>query len=132
MKKFLILGTALLMLSACRTTKTDVGQFRETPTEDYVYAKGKQVWLFWGLLPVGRTKVNTPSSGNCQVVTRTNLADFLISGITAGIVTTETIKIKAKRENAPQQAQPQNAAEDFLNQHAGNTTIEIHNHSNNQ
>ena len=44
MKKFLILGTALLMLSACRTTKTDVGQFRETPTEDYVYAKGKQVW----------------------------------------------------------------------------------------
>jgi len=84
MKKFLILGTALLMLSACRTTKTDVGQFRETPTEDYVYAKGKQVWLFWGLLPVGRTKVNTPSSGNCQVVTRTNIADFLISGIWHG------------------------------------------------
>ena len=56
MKKFLILGTALLMLSACRTTKTDVGQFRETPTEDYVYAKGKQVWLFWGIPTVWPAK----------------------------------------------------------------------------
>ncbi|MDO4880425.1 MAG: hypothetical protein Q3983_04025 [Capnocytophaga sp.] len=122
MKKFVILTTALIMLSACRTTKTDVGQFRENPGKDYVYAKGKQVWIFWGLLPAGRTKVNTPSSGNCQVITRTNLADLLISGLTAGIVSTETIKIKAKQENAPQQqAQPQNT---------GNTTIQIHNHSN--
>lgn len=100
MKKLLIiLFTSSLLFTSCRTTKTDVGQFRETQEETYVYAKGKQIWLFWGLLPLGRTKVNTPASGNCQVITRVNFWDMVISGVTVGLVSSETIKIKAKREN---------------------------------
>lgn len=87
-----------LALPSCMTTKTSVGQYTEQPGESYTYAKGKQMWLFWGLVPIGRTNVNTPGEGDCEVVTRFNVADVLISTLTFGIVTTYTIKVKAKRE----------------------------------
>jgi len=79
------------------TTKTNIGAYRETTGNPYVYAKGKQIWLFWGLLPLGRTSVATPTTGSCQVVTKFNFIDFLISGLTGGVVMTETIKVKAKK-----------------------------------
>lgn len=78
--------------------KTNVGQYKEMKGTEYTHAKGKQLWLFWGILPIGRTNVNTPGDGNCQVVTRFNFIDFLISGLTGGIVTSYTIKVKAKQK----------------------------------
>ena len=84
-------------VSSCMTTKTNVGAYRETQGEEYTYAKGKQMWLFWGLIPLGRTSVSTPADGNCQVITRYNVGDAIISSLTGGIFTTHTIKIKAKR-----------------------------------
>jgi hypothetical protein len=78
-------------------TKTSVGTFRETRGNEYTFSKGKQWWLFWGILPIGRTSLSTPTDGSCQVITRYNFVDFLISGLTAGILTTETIKVVAKR-----------------------------------
>jgi hypothetical protein len=98
--KLLLAAAALLIasfLSSCMMTQTNVGTFRETRGHEYVYSKGKQWWLFWGLVPVGRTNLSTPTDGSCQVITRYNFVDFLISGLTAGILTTETIKVKAKR-----------------------------------
>lgn len=85
-------------LSSCMTTKTSVGAYRETQGNEYTYGKAKQIWLFWGLMPLGRASVNTPGDGNCEVITRFNLGDFIISGLTGGIVTTQTIKVKAKRK----------------------------------
>ena len=85
-------------LTSCMTTKTSVGAYRETQGNEYTYAKGKQIWLFWGLMPLGRASVNTPGDGNCEVITRFNVGDFLISGLTGGIVTTQTIKVKAKKK----------------------------------
>lgn len=87
----------LSSISSCMTTKTNVGTYKETQGEEYTYAKGKQMWLFWGLIPLGRTSVSTPADGNCQVITRYNFGDAVISSITGGILTTHTIKIKAKR-----------------------------------
>jgi hypothetical protein len=84
-------------LSSCMATKTSVGAYRETKGTEYTYAKAKQIWLFWGLMPLGRASVNTPGDGNCEVITKFSAGDFLISGLTGGIVTTQTIKIKAKR-----------------------------------
>jgi hypothetical protein len=86
------------LLSSCMTTKTSVGAFRETQGTEYTYGKAKQIWLFWGLMPLGRASVNTPGDGNCEVITRFNLGDFIISGLTGGLVTTQTIKVKAKRK----------------------------------
>ena len=92
----LIFAFAILM-SSCMMTKTPVGNFREAQGSTYTYAKGKQIWLFWNLLPLGRTSVATPPNGSCMVITKFNLVDILISGLTAGIVNMETIKVEAKK-----------------------------------
>ncbi len=99
-RKLLLTFTTLFLaafLSSCMMTKTSVGAFRETKGNEYTYSKGKQWWLFWGIVPVGRTSLSTPTDGSCQVITRYNFVDFLISGLTAGILTTETIKVVAKK-----------------------------------
>lgn len=90
--------TFILFTSSCMTTKTSVGEFRELQGSEYTYAKGKQLWLFWGVMPLGRTNVNTPGDGNCEVVTRFNIGDALITGLTGGIVSSYTIKVKAKKK----------------------------------
>jgi len=94
----LFLFTVSVFLTSCMTTKTSVGAFKETQGSEYTYAKGKQLWLFWGILPLGRTNVNTPGDGNCEVITRFNVGDALISGLTGGIVTSYSIKVKAKKK----------------------------------
>jgi hypothetical protein len=79
------------------TTKTSVGAFKETQGDEYTFDKSKQVWLFWGLVPIGRTSTSTPTSGDCQVITRFNFVDLVISGVTFGVITTQTIKVVAKK-----------------------------------
>lgn len=101
MKNGILILTISVLISSCMTTKTNVGSFRENDGNTYIYAKGKQFWLFWGILPIGRTHVNTPKDGNCQVITRFNLLDAIISGVTCGVITTYTIKIKAKHVDSP-------------------------------
>ena len=90
----LLLATTMM---SCVTTKTDVGTYASSTGEAYTYAKGKQIWLFWGLVPIGRTKVNTPADGSCQVVTRFNIVDGIVTSLTGGLITTYTIKVKAKK-----------------------------------
>ena len=97
MKKMIFLFMLLSIATSCMTTKTQVGQFKETQGKEYTYDKGKQVWLFWGTVPLGRTNVNTPASGDCEVVTKFRLVDALITGLTGGIVTTYSIKVNAKQ-----------------------------------
>ena len=93
----LMFSVTLALTQSCMTTKTQVGQFREKQGNEYVFDKGKQFWLFWGLIPVGRTSVNTPSDGACEVITKFRFTDVLICGLTGGIVTTHSIKVKAKK-----------------------------------
>ncbi len=88
-----------MITPSCLTTKTQVGTFKETRGASYTYSKGKQFWIFWGTIPVGRTHVNTPGTGNCEVVTRFNLFDVCLSGITLGVVSSYTIKINTKRQD---------------------------------
>lgn len=93
--------TAIILtssLSSCMTTKTSVGAFKEIEGNEYTYSKGKQLWLFWGLVPIGRTNVNTPGDGNCEVITKFNFGDVLISTLTGGVVTSYSIKVKAKKK----------------------------------
>lgn len=96
---YLFIATILTSsISSCMTTKTSVGAFKETEGKEYTYGKGKQLWIFWGLVPLGRTNVNTPGDGNCEIVTKFNFGDVLISSLTLGIVTSYTIKVKAKKK----------------------------------
>ncbi len=87
-----------VLMSSCMTTKTSVGKYMEMEGVNHKYSKGKQIWLFWGILPLGRTNVNTPGDGNCMVITRYNLVDLIIGGVTGGIITTQTIKVKIKKK----------------------------------
>jgi len=101
MKRFTVnIAFALIcsvLLSSCLMTKTSVGAYKEATGQNYTYDKGKQVWLFWGLLPMGRTDVSTPTTGDCEVITKFRITDVLISGLTLGIVTSYSIKVKAKK-----------------------------------
>ena len=93
----------LTLLPSCMTTRTSVGSYRETEGDEYVYAKGKQCYLFWGLVPLGRTRVTTPADGNCEVRTRYGFWDAFLSVITGGIFEMQSIRVYAKH---PQKAAP--------------------------
>lgn len=93
----------LTLLPSCMTTRTSVGSYRETEGDEYVYAKGKQCYLFWGLVPLGRTRVATPADGNCEVRTRYGFWDAFLSVITGGIFEMQSIRVYAKH---PQKSAP--------------------------
>ena len=88
-----------MLLSSCMTTKTSIGSFNEEEGKEYVYDRGKQMWLFWGLLPIGRTDLSTPSDGTCEIVTKFKFTDVLISSLTGGLVTSYSIKVKDKKQD---------------------------------
>lgn len=98
MKKIVfILLTGIFLMTSCMTTKTSVGTYKEEQGKTYTYSKGKQIWLFWGLVPLGRTSVNTPADGSCEIITKFKGIDVLISGVTGGFVVMYSIKVKDKR-----------------------------------
>ena len=102
MKKIQILSIVLLssmLMSSCMTTKTSVGSFNEEEGKEYVYDRGKQMWLFWGLLPIGRTDLSTPSDGTCEIVTKFRGTDVLITSLTGGLVSSYSIKVKDKKQD---------------------------------
>ncbi len=94
----IILLSTSLVFSSCWSTRTNVGNFVESKhnkADIYKYSKGKQMYLFWGLIPLGRTNVATPPSGNFQIKTYYNFWDALLSSVTGGIFGMQTIKVKA-------------------------------------
>ena len=42
------------------STRTSVANYQMTDGEEMCYSKGRQCYLFWGLVPLGRTRVATP------------------------------------------------------------------------
>ncbi len=94
--QILFFSISLVLLQSCLATKTPVGEFLGQEGKTTTYDKGKQFWLFWGIMPIGKTHVNTPEHGNCQVVTKFRFSDVLISGLTGGLVTSYSIKVEIK------------------------------------
>ncbi len=101
---FLMIAAAL-SLTSCWSTRTCVGDYKHTTKVDkestYTYSKGKQTYLFWGLIPLGRTNVATPADGNCEIRTRHGFLDALLSFITGGLFSMQTIKVKAPKTETP-------------------------------
>ena len=85
------------LFTSCMTTSTTVGAYSEEAGRQYTYAKGKQIWLGFGLIPLGIVDVSTPVDGNCEVISKFTFGDFLISGLTGGIVSSRTIIVKDKK-----------------------------------
>lgn len=94
--KLIIMILVASMLSSCMTTKTNVNRYKETAGQEYKYSKGKQLYLFWGLVPLGRTSVATPVGDPCQVRTSYRFSDLLLTSVTCGVISMQTIKVMAK------------------------------------
>lgn len=106
----------LLLFSSCMVTRTSVGSYKEQAGTAYTYSKGKQCYLFWGLVPIGVTSLQTPTSGDCEVRTSYNFVDWLITGITGGIFSMQSIKVKAKSgEVASAKTSDQITVDDMIN-----------------
>lgn len=99
---FCIFVLTALLLSSCMTTRTSVQNYKETHGQEYRYSKAKQCYLFWGLIPLGRTTIATPVDKPCQVRTSFRFFDALCSTITGGIFSMQTIKVMAKRSASDQ------------------------------
>ena len=78
-------------------TKTSVGTYKESVGKEYTYDKGKLMWLSWGLDLNGRNDVSTPTTCECDVITKFKFSNVSIGGLSGGIVTSYSIKVKAKK-----------------------------------
>jgi hypothetical protein len=98
-KKFRIMFYALslcLVLSSCGMQKFSIG---DTTGQTVSQDKRKCVMLFWGLLPIGR-KQTFPAVADAKgyvITTRHNAVDFIVTGITGGIVGLKTVKFEATK-----------------------------------
>lgn len=97
--KIIIMILIACTLTSCMTTRTSINKYKETPGQTYKYSKGKQMYLFWGLIPIGRTSVATPVNEPCQVRTSYRFTDVLLTSITGGVFSMQTIKVIAKHNS---------------------------------
>ena len=97
MKKLMIILFAITLFTSCMTTKTSFGSFDSKDGHTKTYSKTKQVWIFGGLIAIGRSNAKTPSTRDCQLITKYTISDILIRTITCGFVKTYTIKVKIKQ-----------------------------------
>ena len=100
--KIIIMILIACTLTSCMTTRTSINKYKETPGQTYKYSKGKQMYLFWGLIPIGRTSVATPVNEPCQVRTSYRFIDVMLTSITGGVFSMQTIKVMAKHSASSQ------------------------------
>lgn len=94
---FFLLFALLMVLPSCMSTRTSVANYQMTEGEEVCYSKGRQCYLFWGLIPLGRTRVATPPDGVCEVRTRYGFWDAFVSLITCGIFEMQQIRVYTKK-----------------------------------
>ncbi len=101
MKKIVLFLMIAFICQSCFTTRTSVGDYRISTKVDkassYNYSKVKQVYMFWGLVPLGRARAAVPSHGDCEIRTGIGFGDFLVTLLTGGIISMQTVKVKAPR-----------------------------------
>ena len=79
------------------STRTSVANYQMTKGEEVCYSKGRQCYLFWGLIPLGRTRVSPPPDRVCEVRTRYGFWDAFVSLITCGIFEMQQIRVYTKK-----------------------------------
>jgi len=94
-KKIAAFALSALLLTSCYTTQLTVGDVSDkTKTEQY--SKGKQFYLFWGVVPVGKNEPKTPSD-DYIVESKFKFIDLLISYGTGGIVGARTSTVYVEK-----------------------------------
>ena len=97
--KFFIIAVVAVMMTSCYTTRTYTGNFIEQTdhgdTNVMPYSKTKQWYVIGSLVPLGMKHAPTPSTGNCEVVTKTKFVDALLGECTLGLFAVRTIEVNA-------------------------------------
>lgn len=99
MKKiqFLFMAVVAVLLSSCFATRTTIGDFNKLTdngdTNVALVSKTKQCYAVSNLVPLGLKHAETPPSGNCQITTKYNALDMLVSMCTGNLFSMKTIKV---------------------------------------
>ena len=108
MKKFKLLIALILaamLLPSCMKTQTYVGDYQKLTyngsDNHYEYFKAKRVYLFGGLIPLGKCEPDIPPTVPCEILTKQTFVDGLLSGLTQQIVTFQTVQINAVKDENP-------------------------------
>ena len=93
-----MLVAILLSTSSCYVTRTHIGEYRQETNNkranSQLYDKSKQCWLFWGMIPLGKVTTKLPQNQCYEVRTHFGFGDFLVSGITGGLFSMQTVKVR--------------------------------------
>lgn len=121
MKTLIATTIALLLLgTSCMTHRHTIG---EGPVgargKTKIHSRAKQMYLFWGLVPLGRPEPHRPNHHNYQIKTGANFGDAVLSTITLGLVQWRTIRILVHAEETT--PTPQTTATPTLQ--IGNTVV---------
>ena len=92
--KCVLLVAMAFLFASCMSTYTDVGSY-DGGEGSFEYSRGKQCYLFWGLLPLGRGGAETPQSGVCRVSTHQTFGDCAVTALTLGIFSMQTVEVSA-------------------------------------
>jgi len=98
LKTFFLFIGMITVLSSCYTTQVTVGDMpQKARTEKY--SKSKQFYLFWGVIPLGRNDPRVPTNDEGFIVeSKFKFGDFLISGLTGGIIGARTSTVYVEKD----------------------------------
>jgi hypothetical protein len=97
-------GCAALRFESTLTKDVSMTQTSYSYSRDF-YVQRRALWLFWGIVPLSTPEVDEVVGGqisgservqNLKITTKYTLLDFLISGLTSGIVTSRKVVIEGE------------------------------------
>lgn len=95
-----VLALVLLGSPGCFVNRHTVNNGPEGKRGLVKYDQRRKVYLFWGLVGLGKNRgPMTPSNCGYQIKTSNNAWDMLIYGLTGGIVSSRTQKILVSRDS---------------------------------
>ena len=94
MKRIILLLAISAALTSCYVTRTTIGTGpMGNDKTAKVYSKVKQGYLLGGLIPLATKQAGMPDHTHVQVKTSFKFVDMLISGITFGIYSQQTVEV---------------------------------------
>ncbi|TAE55388.1 MAG: hypothetical protein EAZ89_05665 [Bacteroidetes bacterium] len=95
----LLLTIVCLLFPSCMVNLHTVGNGpvgKQQTTE--VYDRKKQVYLFWGLMPMNEASPRVPSHGDYQLKSSITILDGLAFSITGGLFSMRTVEVRVKED----------------------------------
>ncbi len=98
MKKHIVLLGIICVFSSCYTTHVTVGAGPVEKSHTKVYSKSKQFYFLEGVFKLGDSQPSVPEHGNVLIETKFSKGDFLITFLTAGIISSKTTRVIVNKD----------------------------------